>query len=144
MSVERNVEKLQKGYAAWSVSKGDAIDYWIDLLDPNIQWCSIVDESSPGMTFAADCRSKDAVRSYFNNLGAIWEMIFFSLDDMIAEDDRVVVMGHCKWRNRDTGKSVETRKVDFFRFTNGKIVEFREYFDTAKAIAAATPDNEQQ
>lgn len=144
MSVEQNVISLQKGYAAWNVSKGEAIDYWIDLLDPEVHWQSNVDESSPGMSFAADCRSKDEVRSYFSNLGAIWEMVFFELEDIIAQDDRVVVLGNCKWNNRKTGRSAETRKVDIFRFQNGKIVEFREFFDTAKAIAASSPDNGQQ
>lgn len=144
MSVEQNVQKLQKGYAAWNVSKGAAIDYWIDLLDPNINWTSIVDESSTGMSFAADCKSKDEVRSYFENLGEIWEMIFFDLEEIIAQNDRVVVMAKCKWRHRETGRSVETPKVDIFRFKKGKITEFREFFDTAKAIAASIPDNRQQ
>lgn len=144
MSIEQNVRKLRMGYAAWSVSKGAAIDYWIGLLDDNIQWCSIVDETSPGMSFAADCQSKDDVRSYFKNLGAIWEMVFFDLVDTVAQDDRVVVFGNCKWKNRLTGKSVETKKIDTFRFKDGKIIEFQEFFDTAKAIAASTPDNGQQ
>lgn len=144
MSVEDNTEKLRRGYASWNVSKGTAIDYWIKLLDDKVQWNSIVDESSPGMSFATDCRSQAEVRAYFENLGAIWEMVFFNLEDIVAQNDRVVVIGNCKWKNRETGKSVETRKVDIFRMKNGKIMEFHEFFDTAKAIAASTPDNGQQ
>lgn len=142
MTVDQNVEKLKIGYESWSVSKGAAIDYWIDLLHQDVEWASMVDESSPGMSFAADCRSKDEVRSYFDRLGAIWEMVFFDLEDIVAQDDKVVVMGNCKWKNRETGKAVETRKVDVFRFADDKIIEFREFFDTARAIAASTPDNE--
>ena len=55
----------------------------------------------------------------------------------IAEDDRVVVIGSVKWKNRETGKSVETGKVDVFRMRDGKIIEFCEFFDTAKANAAS-------
>ncbi|MEP3478211.1 MAG: nuclear transport factor 2 family protein [Fuerstiella sp.] len=144
MSVEQNVRKLRMGYAAWSVSKGEAIDYWISLIGENIRWSSVVDESSPGMGFAVDCRSKDEVQSYFNNLGAIWEMVFFDFEETVAQDDRVIVFANCKWKNRVTGKSVETKKIDAFRFKDGKIIEFQEFFDTAKAIAASTPDDGQQ
>lgn len=143
MSVQQNIEKLRKGYAAWTVSKGSAVDYWINLLDDNVQWASTVDEANLGMSFAKDRQSKDGVRAYFENLGSIWEMVFFDLEDMIGQNNRVVVLGNCKWKNRNTGKAVETKKVDVFRFKNGKILEFREYFDTAKAIAASTPDASQ-
>ena len=34
----------------------------------------------------------------------------------------------------DTGKIVETPKVDFWRFRDGKAVEFYEYYDTARVI----------
>ena len=42
-----------------------------------------------------------------------------------------------EWTNRKTGKIAETPKVDFWRFRDGKAVEFYEYFDTACVAAAA-------
>lgn len=47
--------------------------------------------------------------------------------------------GSTAWRNKRTGKTAETPKVDFWRFRGGKAVEYYEYFDTARVIAAATP-----
>ena len=69
---------------------------------------------------------------------AMWELEFFEVHEYIAQNDRIVVLGKVKWRNRNTGKSVETKKVDVIRMQDGKVTEFCEYYDTAKAIAAST------
>ena len=55
------------------------------------------------------------------------------------DGDRVVMYGTTAWRHTGTGKSFETRKVDLWRFRDGKAVEFCEFFDTATVQAAATP-----
>jgi ketosteroid isomerase-like protein len=51
----------------------------------------------------------------------------------------VAVQGSTAWRHRRTGKSVDTAKADFFAFRGGKIVEFFEYYDTARVLAATQP-----
>lgn len=138
MSEKDNVGILKRGYELWSESKGEASEYWFELMDDNVCWASTVDERSPGMEFAVDCQSKEGVVQYFETLAKTWEMENCHVEEYIAQGDRVVVLGSCKWKNRSTGKSVETKKVDVFRMSDGKIVDFREYYDTAKAIAAAT------
>jgi uncharacterized protein len=55
----------------------------------------------------------------------------------------VVMIGHCAWRNKATGKVVSTPKADSWRFANGKAVEFYEYFDTAQVHAAVAADARQ-
>ena len=63
-------------------------------------------------------------------------MIEYKVDQFVAQKDRVVMLGHCAWRNKHTGKVVQTPKADSWRFANGKAVEFYEYFDTAQVHAA--------
>jgi len=46
--------------------------------------------------------------------------------------------GSMAWRNKHTGRTVETPKVDYWRFKDGKVVEFYEYYDTARVLAAAS------
>jgi ketosteroid isomerase-like protein len=41
---------------------------------------------------------------------------------------------------RKTGIVVESPKADVFRFRDGLIVEFFEFFDTARALAATRSD----
>jgi hypothetical protein len=47
------------------------------------------------------------------------------------------MLGSCGWKNRRTGVTVQTPKADFLRLRDGQVVEFFEFFDTAKAMAAA-------
>jgi ketosteroid isomerase-like protein len=68
-------------------------------------------------------------------IGENWEMVEYKVDHLIAQGERVAMLGKCAWKSRQTGAVVETAKADFFHFREGKIVEFWEFYDTAKAIA---------
>ena len=68
-----------------------------------------------------------------------WEMVSHTMNDFIAQDDRVAVIGRAVWRHKGTGKVADTRKVDIWRFRDGKAVDYAEFYDTARAFAAATP-----
>lgn len=80
------------------------------------------------------------MQGYFDSLASGRSMIHYTPDHYIAEDDRVVFVGTTAWTNRATGKPVETRKVDIWRFEKGQVAEFFEYYDTARLLAAASPD----
>jgi ketosteroid isomerase-like protein len=67
-------------------------------------------------------------------------MISYSADEFIAEGDQVAVFGRFAWRNRNTGKTADSPFIHRWRFHRGKVAEVYEYYDTAKALAAATPD----
>jgi ketosteroid isomerase-like protein len=78
------------------------------------------------------------LQGYFDSLLVDWEMEYCTIDEYIAQGDAVFARGSCKWINKKTRKPTETPKVDFWRFRNGKAVEFYEYFNTACVVAAAT------
>jgi hypothetical protein len=63
-------------------------------------------------------------------------MIHYTTEQFIVEGDDIAVRGSTSWRNRKTGLVCDTPKADFWTFRDGKIVEFREYYDTAALIAA--------
>ena len=58
-------------------------------------------------------------------------MEHFTVDEFIAQGDRVVALGSTGWRDRKTGKSFDTPKVDIWRLKDGRAVEFMEFYDTA-------------
>ena len=66
-------------------------------------------------------------------------LLRFTVDDYVASGDTVVMVGSCAWRNRRTERVFETPKVDVWMFRNGRAVEIREFFDTARAVEAAAP-----
>jgi ketosteroid isomerase-like protein len=126
----RNVAILKEAYRLWHETKGKSFEHWMNLFADSIEFGSIAQsvQSAPYMTMYED---KSALLGYFEGLLRDWEMLEFRTEHFVAQGDRVVMMGRCSWRARKTGKTVWSPKADSFRFSNGKIIEFFEYFDTA-------------
>src|SRR5262245_17550569 len=133
----KNVDILKDAYRRWHDSKGGSVDHWMGLVADDIQFGSLP-EGAPAVVFAKRYTNRAALRGYFDGLLADWEMIHYTVNEFVAQDERVFVRGSTAWRHKRTGKDVETPKVDFWRFRDGKAVEFYEYFDTARVIAAAS------
>ena len=135
MTEHDNVEILRSLYEKWGDQTLEASN-WLDLLADDVQWRSIGD-GAPGMEFSSASRGKNEVARYFEGLADDWEMLHYNVDEFVAQGDRVVVIGRCGWKSRNTGKTLDTPKVDIFRMRDGKVTEFYEFFDTAKALEAA-------
>ena len=131
-----NVAKLKAGYRQWHESKGGSVKGWLDLMVDDVK-CYSLAGGAPGAEFTAAITSKKDFERYFKGLLEDWEMINYKTGEFIAEGDRVAMRGSTAWRNRKTGKVVDTPKADFWTFREGKIVEFHEFYDTAALIAAA-------
>ena len=136
MPTEKNVALLKAAYRDWEQSKGTNADCWLQILSDNIVLKSLGD-GRPGLEFSQERRGKADVGLYLAGLAESWQMVFYRTDEFIAQGDRVAVLSACAWRHRVTGAEVQTPKVDIWRFRNGKIVEFYEFFDTARVQAAA-------
>lgn len=134
-----HVDRLRHAYNEWHESRGQSVSTWLDLLDEDVQLKSLADGASE-MTFTAPRRGKAAVAEYFTGLLRDWEMISFSVHEFVAEGCRVVAVGRCAWRHRVTGKAVDSPIIGIWRFRAGKAIEFTEFYDTAKAFAAARSD----
>lgn len=134
---EANVAILKEAYRLWHDTKGKSVEHWLNLFADSIEFGSIAQsvQAAPYMTIYED---KGTLRGYFEGLTRDWEMIEFRPEHFVAQGDRVVMMGRCSWRARKTGKTVWSPKADSFRFANGKIIEFFEYFDTAQMRDAMT------
>jgi ketosteroid isomerase-like protein len=134
-----NVGKLRRAYQLWHDTRGGSVKHWLDLMAEDVTIRSLT-AGAPGMAFTKANRGKAEAAQYFAGLAADWELIHFTLTEVIAEGDRVVVLSTCAFRHRRTGKVAESPKADVFRFRDGQIVEFFEFFDTALALAATRPD----
>ena len=139
MSSEANVQLLKEAYRRWNDSKGASVDHWFDsVIGPRISFGSIP-RGAPPLAFATEYDDHTKLRGYFDALLADWTMEYATMNEYVAQGDVVVARGSCKWINKRPLKPAETPKVDFWRFKDGKAIEFYEYFDTACAAAAATP-----
>jgi ketosteroid isomerase-like protein len=133
-----HVSILRDAYAQWVHTKGSDCECWMNIIADDVSPGSLAD-GSPEVPFTARRSSKSGVRAYLEDLMRDWEMVSHTMNEFIAQDDRVAVVGRAVWRHKGTGKVADTRKVDIWRFRDGKAVEFDEYYDTAGLIAAATP-----
>jgi ketosteroid isomerase-like protein len=140
MTVETdNVAILKRAYEDWDKSKGAGTDYLIAVFHNDVQFTSLADGAPDAVAFTSARKGKEDFLAYIDGLTRDWEMIFYRVDDYVAQGDRVVAIGSTSWRNKKTRKVVTTRKVDIWRMKNGKAIEFSEYYDTAKLLAAAQP-----
>ncbi len=137
MSSEANVQLLKEAYRQWSDSKGGSVDYWFDnVIAPKINFHSVPRGVAP-LDFAKHYSDSQELRKYFEGLAAEWTMQHYTMDEFVVQGDVIVVRGDCEWTNRKTGKPAHTPKIDYWRFKDGKAVEYHEYFDTACVVEAA-------
>ena len=131
----QNVAILTEAYRRWHDSRGSSVDHWMSICDENIQFGSLIQGSAPGVAYMSEYKARDELGRYFEGLAHDWEMIEYKVDQFVAQGDRVVMLGRCAW-HKNSGKVVNTPKVDSWRFANGEAVEYYEYFDTAQVYAA--------
>ena len=129
--VVKNKTALEQVYQRWHDTRGGCLEEIVGLFSSHIKFSSLA-QGAPPATFTAAAKGKDQMRGYFDGLLSAWTMNYYKVDHMIAEGDRVAVVGSTSWTNKATGKIVETPKVDVWRFSDGLAVEFYEYYDTAK------------
>jgi ketosteroid isomerase-like protein len=134
-----NIDRLRKAYQAWHDSRGTDTAAWLDLLGDDVALQSL-GGGHADMAFTAPKRGKDQARDYLAGLARDWEMQFFHADEYIGHGDRVVMVGRCAWKHRHTGKVAESPIAHVWRFADGKATDFYEFFDTARAFAAARGD----
>ena len=137
-STNPNVAALARGYAMWADSKGGSVDDVLDLMDDEIVMQSLAPQDVPHPLAGTHSR-KEGARAYFRALAGEWEMLDWVSERFIvdADGDDVVVIGHCHWRHRDSGREVASPKVDIWHFEGGKATRFFEAFDTLGFAAAA-------
>jgi ketosteroid isomerase-like protein len=89
-----------------------------------------------GVALAGKRTGRDGVGDFFATLARDQDVIEFSPGEFVTQGDKVVSLGHYKWRVKETGREFESDFVHVYTIRDGKIAVFREYVDTA-AVAAA-------
>ena len=141
MSTEsQNVAILKDAYQQWHDTQAGSVAHWLSLMTDDVQFRSLAAGAS-AMQFTRESCCKNDVVQYFAGLTNEWEMIYYRVDEYIAQGDRVVALGQVSFKHKTTGKTLETPKADFHKFRDGKICEFFEFFDTASAIEKATANS---
>lgn len=123
---ERNKQVVMQGYE--NFSRGD-IDGLIASYTDDIEWLGY---DSPNVPFAGNYHGIEGVRQFFQNLGGSMQALHFEPRQMIAEGNRVAVLGHGHWKIDSTGREVDSDWCHLFELRDGKVCRFQDFDDSAQ------------
>lgn len=126
-----NVARVREAWGRWSETRGDDLSIWDDYVTDDFKLRSLPDGGA-GQPYTAPKNGRDQMREYLEGLVGTFSMDLWEIDETIAKDDRVVVLGRTGWTNRETGKSFVTPVAMITRWRDGRMCEYTEFFDTAR------------
>ena len=138
---DSDLERLKTAYRIWHDTKGEeerARGAWLELFGDQFRIVSMGDQT-PEIEFARTRQSKSEMVDYFFGLLKDWKMVHWSPDTFVKEGNHIAVFGRTAWTNRATGKTADVLVAHLWTFDQAKAVNLVEVFDSARAVAAATP-----
>jgi ketosteroid isomerase-like protein len=105
-----------------------------DLIADNCTWVS------PGrkdiLRWAGTFKGKQEIANFFAQVEWTLELTEFTPREIIEQGDIVVVLGTLAGRAKTTAKPIKNEWAHVFKFSQGKVVFFQEYIDTAADVLA--------
>ena len=130
MSTQENTNIVKQTYEAFL--RGD-IEGLLKLYADDVQWEAY---GPPSIPTTGSWPGKEGLARFFATVNETLEVHSFEPQEYIAQDDQVAVLGHYDWTARATGRPFSANWVHVVTLRDGKIIRFREYTDTAAAVAA--------
>ena len=131
MSRERNLATVGAVYAAFGAGDIPAV---LRHLDAGVEWCNA---GPTDISYFGTKHGHDGALSVFGFLGANMDITAFDPHTIVGDEEHVVALVHVAATVKGTGRSYDEETVHVFDFgTDGRIVRFRDYQDTA-AVASA-------
>jgi ketosteroid isomerase-like protein len=130
MNEQNNKALVEKMYAAFG--RGD-LQMILDHLAPNVEWTM---EGPPVLPFAGKKAGPGQVRTFFEALATTQENQKLTIDDYIAQGDKVATTGRYSAVVKATGKRFDCAAAHVFTIRDGKITKFLDFVDTAQMAEA--------
>ena len=114
--------------------KGDA-ERVAELIHPDIDW--MIHGPVQVFPFEGPRHGKTAVLDVLATIGKNYALENHTPEIVIVEGDRAAVLSNVAFVQRATNRTLRLRLVNFLRFRDGKLIEFREFSDTFDAVEQA-------
>ena len=125
-------ETTQRFYELFLCGK---IDDMLKLVDED---CDVYNPLPESVGFGGRFKGPQGFAAYLQDMMPKLEIQQFEIDEIIAEGERVTVLGRETSRIRSTDRSYTMAWVHVLTVRNGRLLSFHEYNDTAAmAIACA-------
>lgn len=124
---DQNRQTISQAYEAFAAGDIDGI---LAVLSDDITW------RVPGvLPHGGSFTGKDGALAFFGGLAEQWDGLAVSIDDIVAERDRVVTIGTAAGRLRSAGADHEYGFVHAWTLRDGVATRFDEYADPPKVLA---------
>lgn len=132
MSEASNTQIVKDAYAAFV--RGD-VPSILNVLDEGVEWEAV--KGAEGVApHAGMRRGRAAVGEFFKQVDELLSFDTFEPKEFIAQGDLVIGIGRYTATLKSTAARISSDWVMAFRFRNGKIVQFREWTDSAQVVRA--------
>lgn len=131
-TVEQNVAMLQETYRLYAT---EGIRPVLDRLTDDVDWCSV----GPGdIPWCGSYAGREGVAKFYERLNDAVIVQRYEVEQVIAQGEWIVALATVTAEFKRSGRVEQFDKADVFRIRDGRIAEFREYYDSAKALNALT------
>jgi uncharacterized protein len=131
MITQESLQVVQQFYS--TIGNGD-IEATLNLVADDVEWETPFPRDI--VPHGGKWHGRDGVREFFLILNKNVEFQQFDLQNFIAQDNQVAVVGHFKVLVKATGRYYEPDTVVIWTVEDGKIRQFREFTDTTEAVSA--------
>jgi len=126
-----NVAATQKLFEAFGAGDVPAI---LDLCEDDIR----IEFYGPAhiIPYADMYDGKEAARRFFETVLSSVDIHVFEPEEFLADRDKVVVTGHLHLTAKATGRDIRSDFVHVITMRNHRWLRFRDFMNTAEAVAA--------
>jgi len=132
MSEAQNTQVIKDAYAAFA--RGD-IKAILDSLGENVVWQGVIGTEGV-LPQSGVRRGRTAVAEFFKQVADTTDFTAFEPQTFVAQGNIVVALGRYSAKMKPSGGQFSSSWVMVFTLENGKVVDFKEYSDSAQAIRA--------
>lgn len=130
-NVQENLEVVQQVYAA--LAKGD-IPTVLSLLSDDVEWS--MPHPREIVPYGGKWQGRQQVAAFFSVMHDHAEFKQVQLQEYVAQNDKVIVLGHIKVMAKPSNREYENDLVAVWTIRNGKVTQMRDFMDTVPAIDA--------
>lgn len=130
MTTTANLDTTQQLFAAFGAHDIPAI---LEFLHDDI----VIEFYGPEIIpYAGTYRGKTEARRFFETVLSSIDINQFDAEEMIADGDKVIVVGHLNLTTKATGRTIDSDYVHVITLADGKWLRFRDFMNTAVAVQA--------
>jgi uncharacterized protein len=130
MSTLTTTEHVERVYAAF---EDDELETVLALSAPDVEFHY---PAAEGLAYGGVWRGRDGVRRFFEAHDETDEVLELRPAEMVAQGEKVVVLGTFRGRAVPTGREWTTDFVHVFTIRDGTTRRFASHFDTAAQLGA--------